>query len=151
MVGVYQTDDDAEAGHGRRTQPETSPAKKPPRTAAEVQASVDEAYMNAPKEYRDAADKMRKTLESGLEEPVYELHRELNQNQEFYIAVSALLLPAERERWKEVHARVAKRSRAIRPCSRTASPCGCHEGHRTRQARASPRVSIHDRRAGRRA
>lgn len=100
MVGVYQTDDDAEAAQGRTT---NGPARRP----------VDEEA-----EYRAAAQRMREALDLDLDESIYELHTELNKRQEFYIAASGCLTPAERKGWKDRLARAKQDRTAMLPNGR---------------------------------
>jgi ERF superfamily len=89
IVGVYQTDDDGEAAHGRRNSVAAA--------VAEVSGTGDEEESA----YGEMADRMRHALEVGIDQPIYELHQELNRRKEFYIAVSALLSAPQRRMWKE--------------------------------------------------
>ncbi len=95
MVGVYQTDDDAEAAHGRHTSPK-----------GHVDPRGDDWRQEDMKKAEEMAQRFRKALEIGLDEPVYELHLECVPHDTFYIAVSTLLSAPEKREIKEIVARV---------------------------------------------
>lgn len=93
MVGVYQTDDDGEAAHGRTAASNAAPEGRP----------------NEPQNYADAkvlADKFREALKTGVDGRVYDVHMEANKNQDLYLAASQQLKPAERTAIKAAVERV---------------------------------------------
>jgi hypothetical protein len=90
-VGVYQTDDDAEAAHGRAPIEEERPRPAQPQSYAEAKA---------------LADKFREALDSGIDGRVYEVHAEANKNQDLYLAASQQLKPAQRTAIKAAIERV---------------------------------------------
>src|ERR1043166_4812177 len=77
IVGVYQTDDDGEAAHGRTSAPDTRDRTPSP--------SLEEKQATA-KKLRDAHD-------SGIDANMLAAHTEANKNQELYDA-AWYLLPA---------------------------------------------------------
>jgi hypothetical protein len=78
MVGVYQTDDDGEAAHGRGTQ--------------ESAVSQTEAKL--------LASNFKAALDMENDQKVFELHTEHNPNKELYLAAWALLNAGERREIK---------------------------------------------------
>jgi hypothetical protein len=83
MAGVYQTDDDAEAAHGRHAQAEAAPEGRPaqPQNFAAAKA---------------LADKFREALKTGIDGRVHDIHIEANRDQDLYLAASQQLKPAEK-------------------------------------------------------
>ena len=94
IVGVYQTDDDAEAAHGRID----------PR--GEGHKSQD---MKAAKEM---AERFREAMSVGIDDRVLELHQECNGVPDFYIAVSTCLSAPERRSIKEMIHRAQQEQRS---------------------------------------
>lgn len=92
MVGVYQTDDDAEAAHGR-AQPQ-----RPHPNPVEAAAPDSEAL----------AKKFREALEGGIDGRVYQVHLEANGNQELYAEAAGLLTPKQRNDIKGAIERVKR-------------------------------------------
>lgn len=88
IAGVYQTDDDAEAAHGRHLQMHTDPRGE----------EYKKEDMKKAKEY---AERFRDALVEGKEGTLIELHNECAPNHEFYIAVSTFLTAAERRSIKD--------------------------------------------------
>jgi hypothetical protein len=84
MAGVYQTDDDAEAAHGRGAQ-----TQQPDDTAARLLASNFKA-----------------ALKGGVDGKINEIHIEANKDQELYSAAWALLNAGERREIKAAIERV---------------------------------------------
>lgn len=93
MVGVYQTDDDGEAAHGRGNSTETLPEGRPAQPQNYAEAKV-------------LADKFREALETGIDGRVYEVHMEANKNQDLYLAASQQMKPAQRTAIKAAIERV---------------------------------------------
>jgi len=89
MVGVFQTDDDAEAAHGRGTKAQNDPR-------GEAYKAEDHA------EAQKMAEKFREALKVGIDEAVYDLHTQCVDRADFYIAVSAFLSAPERREIKEI-------------------------------------------------
>jgi phage recombination protein Bet len=105
LSGLYTPEEMAQADN---PSPDTHAAlPAPSNSVAAAVAEISGTGDEAPEEYQKAAQLMREALEVGLDEAIYEQHRGLNQRQEFYIAVSALLTPAEKRKWKEAVKRVA--------------------------------------------
>jgi hypothetical protein len=93
MAGVYQTDDDAEAAHGRGVSTSTIPEGRP----------------SEPQSYADAkalADEFRAALETGIDGRVYDVHLKANKDQDLYLAASQQLKPAQRTAIKAAIERV---------------------------------------------
>lgn len=90
-VGVYQTDDDAEAAHGRAPLEEERPRP------AQAQSYADAKRL---------ADKFREALKSGIDGRVVDVHNEANQDQDLYLAASQQLKPAEKTAIKAAIERV---------------------------------------------
>ena len=93
MAGVYQTDDDGEAAHGRGAQAGSIPEGRPeqPQNFAEAKA---------------LADKFTEALKTGIDGRVYDVHLEANKNQDLYLAASQQLKPAQRAAIKAAIERV---------------------------------------------
>jgi hypothetical protein len=84
MAGVYQTDDDGEAAHGRQTQ-----AEEPSDEAARLLAS-----------------NFKVALESGIDGRVFDVHKDANGDQELYSAAWKHLSAAQRREIKAAIERV---------------------------------------------
>jgi hypothetical protein len=94
MVGVYQKDDDAEAAHGRNNG---------------AGAQVPEGRPSQPQNFAEAkklADRFAEALKTGIDNRVYEIHCEANQNQDLYLAAGQQLKPAQRAAIKEAIERI---------------------------------------------
>lgn len=87
IVGVFQTDDDGEAAQGR------------------IDPRGDSLQVTTAAVAKAAAQKMRDALKLGIAGRIYELHAELNREQDAYIAASSGLSAPERKAWKEAVAR----------------------------------------------
>lgn len=83
MAGVYQTDDDGEAAHGRGTQTQ--------------EVSQTEAKL--------LASNFKAALDMENDQKVFEIHNEHNPNKELYLAAWALLNAGER---KEIKAAIER-------------------------------------------
>jgi hypothetical protein len=82
MAGVYQTDDDGEAAHGRGAPlDEERPRPTQPQSYAEAKV---------------LAERFREALKTGIDGRVYDVHLEANKDQDLYLAASQQLKPAER-------------------------------------------------------
>jgi len=67
MVGVYQTDDDGEAAHGRAAAPQEA------------------ANGNGGAKAQEYANRLMKALDIGIDQAIYDIHMELNEaGEEFY-------------------------------------------------------------------
>lgn len=84
MAGVYQTDDDAEAAHGRASQQEA-----PTETAARLLASSFKA-----------------ALETGIDGRIFDVHQSANGDQDLYSAAWKFLSAGERREIKAAIERV---------------------------------------------
>jgi hypothetical protein len=93
MAGVYQTDDDAEAAHGRHTQAEAAPDGRPSQAQNYAAAKV-------------LAEKFREALKTGIDGRVHDVHIEANKDQDLYLAASQQLKPAEKSAIKAAVERV---------------------------------------------
>lgn len=83
MAGVYQTDDDAEAAHGRAAPAQAAPEGRPEKAVNYADAKV-------------LADKFREALSVGIDARVYDVHVEANKDQDLYAAAAQQLKPAQR-------------------------------------------------------
>ena len=95
MVGVYQTDDDAEAAHGRQAGHTTNPRSEP---EYKVDPEIRDQYATAVK-MAVATKNVR-----GL----YDMHLELKDDHTMYIAVSDCLNTAEKNALKDAVAALRK-------------------------------------------
>lgn len=93
MAGVYQTDDDAEAAHGRAAPAQAVPDGRPERPINFADAKV-------------LADKFREALSVGIDARVYEVHMEANKDQDLYAAAAQQLKPAQRTEIKAAVERI---------------------------------------------
>jgi hypothetical protein len=93
MAGVYQTDDDAEAAHGRGTQQEAIPEGRP---------ATPQNFAKA----KELADKFREALKTGIDGRVHDVHVDANKDQDLYLAASQQLKPAEKAAIKAAIERV---------------------------------------------
>ena len=87
MVGVYQTDDDAEAGMGR----------------SEIKGDLGKGI--DPEHARSLANDMLAAMDADIEEHfkalgVYDLHAKVRAKHDLYVAAADLLKPKERAAWK---------------------------------------------------
>lgn len=90
MVGVYQTDDDAEAATGRD----------------KLITPHGDAHKLVPsKQAEDMAQKFRHALEVGIDAAIYEIHLLCVDDNELYIAVSTLLSASQRAEIKKAISR----------------------------------------------
>ena len=77
IVGVYQTDDDGEAAHGRQ-------------------------IMDNGKKAKEYADRLHKAFEVGIDQAVLDIHTELREDEELYRATWGLLPSGMRKQIKEL-------------------------------------------------
>lgn len=105
MVGVYQTDDDAEAAHGRG-RPIT------PHGDAYKETDLEKA--------QEMANKFKDALRVGIDQAVYDIHLKCVDDSDFYIAVSTFLGPGERKEIKEIIDRERKAQPKMLPNGRAA-------------------------------
>jgi hypothetical protein len=83
MVGVYQTDDDAEAAHGRITPQGDASKRADGAKAAQI------------------AQRMRNAVQVGIDQAAFDIHCEVVDDQDLYIAASDLMSAGERRAFKE--------------------------------------------------
>lgn len=105
MVGVYQTDDDAETAHGRG-KPIT------PHGDAYKETDLEKA--------QEMANKFKDALRVGIDQAVYDIHLKCVDDSDFYIAVSTFLGPGERKEIKEIIDRERKAQPKMLPNGRAA-------------------------------
>jgi ERF superfamily len=104
MVGIYQSDDDAEKGSGRG-----------------VIDPRGEAYKAVPEDKaKQLAQQFRDALDAEIDGKLYELHLSVVDDHDLYIAISAHLNPSERAKIKAAIQRMRESMPKVLPNGRQA-------------------------------